>query len=375
MYTKSLTIDQKIYNFAVRWLFSTNHKCGVLIPFDLGADRSYKNAAIVKSEVAHPKFSKRVKRTPPLDVILSLGKQTSVMTISFSGASSVSSGIICPVHLIILLCGGKGLRMVQGCTDDAGFGAARSEGLGETQYNRDQLKYNYKGGLVNMGVRLGRYGKPASLRDFNRNVVPLSGVKRDFSSGESQESKSLEMYNGKYVSLINVVADVDFLQVAYQKIKYNSGVMVKGFSDEIYDSLDNDWFVKTSERLLNGSFQFMPARRVIIPKPNKLVIRSLTISNFRYKIVQQAMKTVLEQIYDPKFLDTSHGFRPLKGCHSALEMIRLNWTGISWFLKFGIDKYYDTFDRHRMIRMLREEIDDQRFIDLIFKLFNVGVMN
>merc|ERR1712060_881123 len=115
-------------------------------------------------------------------------------------------------------------------------------------------------------------------------------------------------------------------------------------------------------------------RRLMIPKPNKPGFRSLTISNSRDKIVRQAMKMVLERIYEPIFLDTSHGFRPSKSCHSALESIRMNWTGISWFLEFNVDKCYDTMDRHRLVSILKEEIDDQRFVDLIFKLFNASVI-
>jgi retron-type reverse transcriptase len=52
----------------------------------------------------------------------------------------------------------------------------------------------------------------------------------------------------------------------------------------------------------------------------------------------------------------------------------MNWTGISWFLKFDVEKCYDNIDRHRLISILKEEIDDQRFINLIFKLFNAGII-
>jgi hypothetical protein len=113
----------------------------------------------------------------------------------------------------------------------------------------------------------------------------------------------------------------------------------------------------------------------MIPKPNNPGFRALTISNSRDKIVQQAMKMVLEQIYEPVFLNTSHGFRPNRGCHSALESIRMNWTGISWFLEMDVEKCYDTIDRHRLIAILKEKIDDQIFIDLIFKLFDVGIIS
>jgi group II intron reverse transcriptase/maturase len=182
------------------------------------------------------------------------------------------------------------------------------------------------------------------------------------------------MYKGKYVNLIEVVADVDFLQGAYQRINSNPVVMAKRSSDETLDGFDSKWFKSTYERLLNGSFWFKPARRLMIPKSNKSGLRLLTISDSRDKIVQQAMKMVLERVYEPLFLDISHGYRPSRGCHSALESIRINWTGISWFLEFDVEKCYDNIDRHRLISILKEEIDDQRFINLIFKLFNAGII-
>jgi group II intron reverse transcriptase/maturase len=307
--------------------------------------------------------------------ILSLGKQTFIMISPFRGAG-VSKNLYKKQQFYLnnLFCGAKRLRIKLWYLFLIRSSVATSQDLEETYCRYGLLKNDYKSGLASLGVHLGRYGKPLSLPNSVRNVVLLSNSKRDYSSWESHGFKKLEMRKGKYVNLIEVMADVDFLQSAYQQVKSNPGVMVKGSNDETLDSLDTNWFTTTSERLLDGSFQFRPARRVIIPKLNKPGTRPLTISNSRDKIVQQAMKMVLEQIYEKKFLDTSHGFRPSRGCHSALEMVRLNWTGVSWFLKFDVEKCYGTIDRHRLANILKECIEDQRFIDLIFKLFSAGVI-
>jgi retron-type reverse transcriptase len=103
-------------------------------------------------------------------------------------------------------------------------------------------------------------------------------------------------------------------------------------------------------------YKFKLARRVMISKPNKPGFRPLTISNSRDKIVQQAMKMVFEEIYENQFFNMSHGFRPSRGCHSALEQIRMNWIGISWFLEFDVEKCFDTIDRHRLISILKEAL-------------------
>ena len=345
-----------------------------MISFALGAYKPYRNAVIVKPKVAHLKFSKRAKRTLPVDIILSLGKRIFMMISLIREASSGDLNTIPLSHLNNLLYGVKRLRMTQAYSDSTGFNVVRSQILEETQLNRGQLKYNYKGGPVIIEARLRRYGKFEGLSNSNKNVVSLSSVKRDFSSGKLNNFKNFKMYKGKYVNLIEVMTDIDFLQVSYQKIKSKYGVMVKRSGKETLDGLNSKWFKKTSKRLLNGFFRFTSTRRLMIPKPNKSGFRLLTISNLRDKIVQQAMKTTLEQIYEPVFLDTSHGFRPSRGCHSALESIGMNWTGISWFLEFEIEKCYDIMDRHHLVSILKEKIDDQRFIDLIFKLFNAGII-
>jgi group II intron reverse transcriptase/maturase len=364
-----------IYKFVSRWFFSTNHKCGVKAPSVLGVSVPHWNVVTVKPLVIHLKYNKRIKQTIKVIPVVSLGKRTFIMVSPIRGVGYISNlDKEKWVYLNILFCGGKRLHIDLNFFFVVRNDAVVSQGLEETYIGHGRLKYDYKSGFACLGKRSGRYGKPLNLNNSLRNVVPLPNTKRDFSSGGSHEFKRLMKHNSKYVNLTEVLADVNFLQGAYQKIKSNQGVMAKGSGFETLDSLDYNWFYTTSKRLLDGSFQFRPARRVMIPKPNKPEKRSLTISNSKDKIVQQAMKMVLEIIYDGKFLDTSHGFRPYRGCHSALEMIRLNWTGISWFLEFDVEKCYDNIDRHRFINILKEDIEDQRFLDLVHKLFNAGVV-
>ena len=368
--TNATTLD-KVTSFIFRWLFSTNHKCGVLVSFVLGGCNLYNCMVIIKPGTTHLKFSKGVKRVCPVVTLMSLGKRTPIITPSFGGANQYGLDEIFPGFRSNLHCGVK-RPCESGCfKDQVGIGVAGSKGLGETHISRGHWRYDYESGIYS---RSGRYGKPSGLRDSVRNVVSLSCAKRNFSSGESHEFIKLNVQKGKYNNLTEVISDVGFLQGAYQKIKSNPGVLAPGSSKVTLDGLGESWFSKTSSRLADGSYQFEPARRVMIPKPNKPGLRPLTIGGSRDKIVQQAMKMVLEQIYEPKFLDTSHGFRPSRGCHSALENIRLNWTGISWFLEFDVEKCYDSIDRHRLVSILKEDIEDQRFFDLIFKLFNAGVI-
>ena len=80
---------------------------------------------------------------------------------------------------------------------------------------------------------------------------------------------------------------------------------------------------------------------------------------------------VLESIYDPEFPDTSH-FRSGRGCHSALRRIKEEWGTSRWFLEFDIRKCFHTIDRHRLIPIFKEEIDDPKFFYSIQKVFSAG---
>nr|QKE23549.1 maturase [Teucrium ornatum] len=87
--------------------------------------------------------------------------------------------------------------------------------------------------------------------------------------------------------------------------------------------------------------------------------------------MKEAIRMVLESIYDPEFPDTSH-FRSGRGCHSVLRRIKEEWVSSRWFLEFDIRKSFHTIDRHRLVSIFKEEIDDPKFFDSIQKVFSAG---
>jgi retron-type reverse transcriptase len=99
--------------------------------------------------------------------------------------------------------------------------------------------------------------------------------------------------------------------------------------------------------------------------------RPLTVVLPIEKIMKEAIRMVLEFIYDPEFPDTSH-FRSGRGCHSVLRRIKEEWGISRWFLEFDIRKCFHTIDRHRLISIFKEEIDDPKFFYFIQKVFSAG---
>jgi nicotine oxidoreductase len=146
--------------------------------------------------------------------------------------------------------------------------------------------------------------------------------------------------------------------------------MVEGTDNITLDGIDRDWFEKTSKELRNESFKFNPARRVWIPKANGKK-RPLGISSPRDKIIQQSTKMVLEVILEPKFSDHSHGFRPRRGCHSALREIR-NWKGVAWFIEGDIKGFFDNIDHHILEGLITNHFKDARLVHLYWKFVKAG---
>ena len=81
---------------------------------------------------------------------------------------------------------------------------------------------------------------------------------------------------------------------------------------------------------------------------------------------------ILEAIYEPIFKENSHGFRPSKGCHTALMQIKEEWTGITWVVEGDIKGFFDNVNHEILINILRKKIKDERFLNLIRKFLKAG---
>jgi hypothetical protein len=194
-------------------------------------------------------------------------------------------------------------------------------------YVKQRPKYTNGGilGTMRHPTRRKSYGGGDSVRESGRkcfssvtNIIGLPCV-------GLEELKKVNKENLKHINnrLIHIVSDVNTLILAYEYIKSNPGNSTPGVSPTTLDKIDLKWFHNVSSKLKAGKYSFSPARRSYIPKPgNKEKKRPLTISSPRDKIVQKAILFILEAIYEPSFLDYSHGFRPGKGTHTALKDIK-----------------------------------------------------
>lgn len=162
-------------------------------------------------------------------------------------------------------------------------------------------------------------------------------------------------------------------KIAYDSIKSNKGITTPGVNNETLDGIGLAWIDKTIGTMKDRSFQFQPALRRYIPKPNGK-LRPLGIPTPKDKVVQQAIRLIIEPLFEPHFLDSSHGFRPNRSAHSALKYIR-SWTGITWMIEGDIKGCFNNVDHHILERLLKRRIQDHNLISLYWKAVNAGYVN
>src|SRR6266700_3965879 len=165
----------------------------------------------------------------------------------------------------------------------------------------------------------------------------------------------------------------DLFLMAYGKISRNKGAMTHGVTGETPDGMSLAKIDAIIEALRHERYQWLPARRTYIPKKNGKK-RPLGMPVWSDKLVQEVIRLILEAYYEPQFSDHSHGFRPERGCHTALREIYNSWTGTTWFIEGDISAFFDKLDNELLLSTLSEHVHDGRFINLMRELFNAGYM-
>jgi group II intron reverse transcriptase/maturase len=160
---------------------------------------------------------------------------------------------------------------------------------------------------------------------------------------------------------------------AYAKLYPNKGAMTPGTTSETVDGMKLAKVQTIIQTVRQERYRWTPVRRHYILKKNGKR-RPLGLPSWSDKLLQEVIRQILEAYFEPQFSQHAHGFRPGRGCHSALQDITRHWRGVKWFVEGDICSFFDRIDQDVLITILGEHIHDNRFLQLMEHLFQAGYL-
>lgn len=181
--------------------------------------------------------------------------------------------------------------------------------------------------------------------------------------------------HGKMLSLSHHI-DEEALKRAYHRIRKDAAVGVDGVTVEEYGQDLERRLADLHGRMMAMKYRHQPIRRVHIPKANGKT-RPIGVSTTEDKIVQGALRELLEAVYEQDFLDCSYGFRPGRSAHDAIQALNrsVRYGEANFILEADIESFFDSVDRPKLREVLQERIDDKSLMRLVGKCLHVGVLD
>ena len=186
----------------------------------------------------------------------------------------------------------------------------------------------------------------------------------------NQKSAQNEIY--VFERIYRNMFNPDFFIEAYRKIYATAGNMTPGTDGKTIDGFKMSKIDDLIERLKDEKYYPNPVRRSYITKKNSKKLRPLGIPSFEDKLLQEVIRRILEAIYEPIFLDTSHGFRPGRSCQTALHQVKSTCMATNWVLEGDITACFDSIDHEILLQILSRKINDGRFLELIRRFLKAG---
>lgn len=187
------------------------------------------------------------------------------------------------------------------------------------------------------------------------------------------QENSKKNHDEVFTRLYRYLLRPDIYYVAYQHLYSNKGAGTKGITDDTAEGFSEIYIENIIEALKNEMYQPKPVRRTYIKKSNGKM-RPLGLPVFTDKLIQEAIRMILEAIYEPIFSDYSHGFRPARSCHTALAQIKKEFTGARWFIEGDIKGCFDNINHAVLVEIIDQKIKDARFLKLIRSFLKAGYM-
>lgn len=177
----------------------------------------------------------------------------------------------------------------------------------------------------------------------------------------------------RFKRLHRIVCDELWLTEAWQQIRNNSGSKTAGVDGQTKTQVEETLIKQLAAKLQQGEYRPRPVRRVYIPKSNGKK-RPLGIPTIQDRIVQSALKMLLEPIFEADFSNSSHGFRREKSCISALRDAAMRAKRSTWWIEGDIEGCFDNIHHGRLMTLLRRRIRDEKLLSLIYSFLKAGYL-
>ncbi|WP_170318839.1 reverse transcriptase/maturase family protein [Allorhizocola rhizosphaerae] len=163
--------------------------------------------------------------------------------------------------------------------------------------------------------------------------------------------------------------------LAYGRLYSNKGAMTPGADGETVDGMSMAKIERIIDALRHERYRWRPVRRVWIAKKGSAAKkRPLGLPSWSDKLVGEVVRLLLEAYYEPRFSTRSHGFRPRRGCHTALSEVVNTWAGTTWFIEGDISDCFGSLDHDVLLGIISEKIHDNRFLRLLRHMLQAGYL-
>lgn len=160
---------------------------------------------------------------------------------------------------------------------------------------------------------------------------------------------------------------------AYGKLYRNQGAMTPGSTVETVDGMSLEKIDTIINALRDERYRWTPVRRTYVSKKNGKR-RPLGLPTWSDKLLQEVIRSILEAYYEPQFSNRSHGFRPNRGCHTALRDVMQHGRATKWFIEGDLSACFDRIDHSVLEAILQERFQDNRFLRLMRGLLKAGYL-
>src|SRR6266700_236086 len=160
---------------------------------------------------------------------------------------------------------------------------------------------------------------------------------------------------------------------AYARLYSNDGAMTPDTTGETVDGMSRENIPTMIDLIRHERWRWSPVKRIYIPKKSGK-LRPLGLPSWSSKVFQEVVRQILDTYFEPRFSNHSHGFRPGRGCHTALSEIAHGWKGVHWFIEGDISDCFGSLSHEVLMDILAEKIHDNRFLRLIRHMLQAGYL-